>query len=109
MLVLQGHAPVPRNPPQPEDADILEEPGASIADDAARVVGAGTMQVESRDSEDLSPFRVKRCRPLGLEDHDALGEAAVPVAPSAQPSPPPAAPKRNRLGRLWHARPAQSG
>ena len=106
---MQGHAPVPRNPPQPEDADILEEPGASVADDAARAVGAGTVQVESGDSEDSSPFRVKRSRTLGLEDHDALGEAAMPVAPSTQPSPPPAALKRNRLGKLWRARPAQSG
>src|SRR4051794_16360151 len=100
---------MPRNPPQPEDADILEESGASVADDAARAVGAGTVHVRSGDSEDSSPFRVKRSRPLSVEDHDALGDAAAPVAPSSEPSPPSAAPKRNRLGRLWRARPAQSG
>ena len=94
-----------RNPPQPEDADILEEPGASIADDAARSTGAGTLLVESGDSEDSGPFRVKRSRPGSFEDHDVVASAA----PSAEPSPSSAAPKRNRLGRLWRARPAQSG
>ena len=91
-----------RNPPQPEDADILEEPNASAADDAARTAGAGPVVVESGDSEDSGPFRVKRSRPGGFEDRDA----AAPVAPSAEPSPAPAAPKRNRL---WRVRPARSG
>ena len=93
-----------RNPPQSEDADILEEPGASVADDAARAVGAGTVQVESGDSEDSSPFRVKRSRPLSAEDHDALSDAVPRGAPSTGPSPsaaaPVAAPRRARLGRL---------
>ena len=97
------------NPPQPEDADILEEPGASVADDAARTVGAGAVLVESGDSEDSSPFRVKRARPLSAEDHDALGDAAPPAAPSTEPSPSSAAPKRVRLGRLWRSRAAWSG
>ena len=93
------------NPPQPEDADILEEPGASIADDDARAAGAGAVLVESGDSEDSGPFRVKRSRPGSFEDHDAV----APAASSAEPSPSSAAPKRNWLGRLWRARPAQSG
>ena len=94
-----------RNPPQPEDADILEEPNASTVDDAARATGAGTMLVESGDSEDSGPFRVKRSRPGSFEDHDTV----APAAPSAEPSPSSTVPKRNRLGRLWLARPAQSG
>ena len=97
------------NPPQPEDADILEEPGASVADDAARAVGAGTVQVESGDSEDSSPFRVKRSRPVSVGDHDPLGDAVPPTAPSTEPSPLPSAPKRTRLGKLWRARAARSG
>ena len=91
-----------RNPPQPEDADFLEEPDASIAGDAARVAGAGTVHVESGDSEDSGPFRVKRSCPGSVEDHDAV----APAAPCTEPSPSSAAPKRNRL---WRARPAQSG
>ena len=93
-----------RNPPQPEDADILKEPNASTADDAARAASAGTVLVESGDSEDSGPFRVKRSRPGSVEAHYAV----APAAPSAEPSPSSAAPKRNRLGRLWRARPAQS-
>ena len=44
-----------RNPPQPEDADILEEPNASVAEDAARTAGAGPVVVESGDNEDSGP------------------------------------------------------
>ena len=88
------------NPPQPEDADILEVPGASVADDAARAVGAGTVQVESGDSEDSSPFRVKRSRPMSAEDHDALDEVAPPAAPSTEPSSSSADPKRSLFGKL---------
>ena len=85
-----------RNPPQPEDADILDEPNASAAEDAARIAGAGPVVVESGDNEDSGPFRVKRSRP----------DAAAPVASSAEPSSAPAAPRRNRL---WRVRGAQSG
>ena len=85
-----------RNPPQPEDTDILEEPDASIADDAARAAGAGAVLVESGDSEDSGPFRVKRSLPGSVEDHDVVAA----TAPSAEPSPSSAAPKRNRLGKL---------
>ena len=103
-----------RNPPQPEDADILDEPGASAASDAARATGASdaaqaagasAVFVESGDSEDSSPFRVKRSRPASFEDHDVV----APAVPSADPSPSSIAPKRNRLGKLWRVRPAQSG
>src|SRR4051812_39802439 len=91
LLALQGHAPVPCNPPQPEDADILEEPDASVADNAAPAVDAEIVLVETRDSVDSSPFRVKRPRPLNAEDHAALGDDAPPAAPFAGPSPSAAA------------------
>ena len=65
----------------------------------------GVVLVESGDSEDSGPFRVKRSRPGSVDDHDAIAAAA----PSAEPSPSSAAPKRNRLARLWRVRPAQSG
>ena len=113
LLALQGHAPALCNPPQPEDADILEEPGASAADDAAPTVDAEAVLVETGDSEDSSPFRVKRSRPLSAEDHDALGDVVPPAAPFAGPSPsaatPAAAPKRVRLGRLRRPRAARVG
>lgn len=91
-----------RNPPQPEDADILEEPNASAAEGVARSAGMGPMIVESGDSEDSGPFRVKRSCPGSFGDRDT----AAPVAPAADLPSAPAAPKRNRL---WRARPAQSG
>ena len=109
LLALQGHAPVLNNPPQPEDADILEEPGASGADDVAPTVDVGAVLLETRDSEDSSPFRVKRPRPLGAEDLDASSDAVLPAAPSAKPSPSVAAPKRVRLGRLGCPRAADGG
>ena len=93
------------NPPQLEDADILEEPNASAADDAVRAAGAGTVLVESGDSEDSGPFRMKRSHPESVEDHDAIAA----MAPPADPSPSSAAPKRNQLARLWRVLPAQSG
>ena len=104
LLALQGHAPVQNNPPQPEDADILEELGASAADDAALSVDAGARLPETGDSEDSNPFRVKRSRPLGAEDLDASSDAVPPAAPSTEPSPPAAAPKRSRLGRMTRRR-----
>ena len=85
-----------RNPPQPEDADILDEPDVSAAEDVARVADVGPVIVESGDSDDSSPFRVKRSRP----------DAAAPMASSAEPSSAPVAPRRNRL---WRVRGTQSG
>ena len=101
--MLQDHAPVLRNPPQPEDADILEEPGASVADDDARTVGAGAVHVESGDSEDSSPFRVKRSRP------DAVAPMTASAGPSSAPAEPSSAPVAPRRNRLWHLRGARSG
>ena len=80
-----------------------------MADDAAPTVGADAVLVESGDSEDSSPFRVKKSRPFSAEDHDALGDVVPPAAPSTEPSPSSAAPKRVRLGRLWRSRAARSG
>src|ERR1044071_2357507 len=111
LLVLQGHAPVPCNPPQPEDADIREEPDASAADNVASAVDAEIVLVDTGDSEDSSPFRVKRSRPLDVEDHVALGDDVPPADPFAGPSPSAAAPapppKRDRLGRLGRPRAAR--
>ena len=113
LLVLQGHAPVPCNPPQPEDADIREEPDASAADNVAPVVNAEIVLVETGDSEDSSPFRVRRSRPLDVEDHAALGDVVPSAAPLAGLSPstvaPAPPPKRARLGRLMRPRGARVG
>ena len=109
LLALQDHAPVLNNPPLPEDADILEEQGASGADDVAPTVDVGAVLLETGDSEDSSPFCVKRSRPLGTEDLDISSDAVLPAAPSAEPSPSAAAPKRVRLGRLGRPRAARGG
>src|SRR3954467_9893788 len=68
------------NPPQPEDANIREEPDASAAEDAAPSVDAnalagatgadesmGAALPGTGDSEDSNPFRVKRSRPRALK------------------------------------------
>src|SRR3954466_2272513 len=94
LLALQGHAPVLNNPPQPQDANILEEPDASAADDAAPTVDVGAVLLETGDSEDSSPFRVKRSRPLGAEDLDVSSDGVPLAAPYVEPSPSAAAPKR---------------
>src|SRR4051812_39662706 len=99
------------NPPQPEDADICEEPDASTAEDAARRTGASVLAgvtgadesmgadlPETGDSEDSNPFRAKWSRPPGAEDLDASSDAIPPAAPSTEPSLPTAAPKGSRLG-----------
>ena len=104
---------MPCNPPQPEEANIFEEPGASAADDATPIADAEAVLVETGDSEDSSPFRVKRSRPLSAEDHDALRDVVPPAAPFAGPSPsaaaPAAAPKRVSLGSLKRPRAAHVG
>src|SRR3954464_6789282 len=109
LLDLQGHAPVLNNPPQPEDADILEEPGASAADYVAPTADVGAVLLETGDSEDSIPFRVKRSRPLGAEDLRASSDAVPPAAPSVEPSPSAPPPKRVRLGRLFRSRTARGG
>ena len=109
LFALQGHALALCNPPHPEDADILEEPGASAADDAVPTVDAEAVLLETGDSEESSPFRMKRSRPLGAEDLDGLSDAVLPAGPFAEPSPSAAAPKRVRLGRLGRPRAARGG
>src|SRR3954468_6597349 len=109
LFALQGHVPVLKNPPQPEDADILEEPSASAADDVAPTVDVGAVLLETGDSEDSSPFRVKRSRPLGAEDLRASSDVVPSAAPSAEPSPSAAPPKRVRLGRLLRSRATRAG
>ena len=122
LLALQGHVPVMNNPPQPEDADIREEPDASAADDAAPSVDAnvladatgaddsmGAELPETGDSEDSNPFRVKRSRSSCAEDLDMTSDAVPPSAPSTEPSPPVASPKRSRLGRLVRVRTKRGG
>ena len=47
LLALQGHAPALCNPPQPEDADILEEPGASATDDVVPTVDPEVVLLET--------------------------------------------------------------
>ena len=104
---------MPCNPPQLEDADIIDESGGSAADDAALTVDVEAVLLETGDSEDSSPFRVKRSRPLSAEDLDALSDTVPPAAPLAEPSPSAAAlaavPKRVRLGRLGRPRAARGG
>ena len=69
LFALQGHVPLLNNPPQPEDADIRDEPGASGADegapsaDASAPAGAtgvdesaGVELPGTGDSEDSDPF-----------------------------------------------------
>src|SRR3954464_7835254 len=109
LLALQGHAPVLNNPPQSDDADILEEPGASAADDVAPNVDVGAVLLETGDSEDSSLFRVKRSHPLGAEDLRALNDVVPSAAPSAETSPSAPPPKRVRLGRLLRSRATRSG
>src|SRR4051812_26909543 len=104
LLAFQGHAPVLNNPPQPEDADILEESGASAADDVAPTADVGAVLLETGDSEDSGPFRVKRSRPLGAEELCASSDAVPSATPSSEPSPSPAPQKRVRLGRLLRSR-----
>ena len=101
------------NPPQPEDADICEEPDASAADDAAPSAGVSVLVgatgadestgVElpgTGDSEESAPFRVKRSRPSGAEGLDTTNGAILMSVPSAEPSPSAAEFKRPRFGRL---------
>src|ERR1041384_7204135 len=93
LLALKGHVPVMNNPPQPEDADIHEDPDASTADDAAPSVDAnvlagatganesmGAELPETGDSEDSNPLRVKRSRPSGAEDLDVTSDVVPPSA-----------------------------
>ena len=117
LFALQGHVPLLNNPPQPEDADIRDEPGASAADegapsaDASEPAGAtgvgesaGANLPGTGDSVDSDPLRIKRSRSSGVNGRDATsGSGTVsPTVPPVEPSPSAAAPKSLRLGRLVH-------
>ena len=52
---------------------------------------------------------MKRSRPLGAEDLDALSDAVLPAAPFAESSPSAVALKRVRLGRLGRPRATRGG
>ena len=110
------------NPPQPEDADIRDEPGASAADegapsaDASAPTGAtdvgesaGAELPGTGDSEDSDPLRIKRSRSSGVDDRGATSGAVPSTAPSTEPSPPVAARKRSRIGRLVRTHYARAG
>ena len=79
---------------------MREEPKVSGADGAATGVVVGAKLLETGDSEDSSPFRVKRLRPVNTENLDVLDDAAPPAGPSSEPTPSAAAPKKPKLGRL---------
>ena len=79
---------------------MREEPKVSGADGAAPGVVVGVELPETGDSEDSSPFRVKRSCPVNTESPDVLDDAAPPAGPSSEPTPSAAAPKKPRLGRL---------
>src|SRR3954466_15274022 len=97
LLFLQNHVHVLNNPPQPEDVDILDESGASAADDVALTVVSGAAVPETGDNKDLNPFHVKRSRPLSTATVDSSSYVVPLAAPSAEPSPAAVAPKRARL------------
>src|SRR3954465_6134855 len=101
------------NPPQPEDADIHDEPDASAADHAAPSadisVPAGATGVDESagvelpgtgDSEDSDPLRIKRSRSSGIDGHDVTSGTVPPTVPCTEPSPPVVARKKPRHGRL---------
>ena len=96
------------NPPQPEDADILDEPGevdanpvpasdggASGASGAVAVESTGVPPPVADDSGDSSPLRVKRTRPASGRDAAGDGkDLPAVVQPVVTCPPPPASKKR---------------
>src|SRR3954469_15871593 len=111
---LQGHVPLLSNPPQPEDAEIHDEPDAAAVDGGAPGADAGESAgaelPTSGDSEDSNPLRIKHTRSSGADGHDATSGSGdlPPAAPSVVPHPSAAAPKRRRFGKLLHAHPIAS-
>ena len=98
------------NPPQPEDAKILDEPdaadvgpvptsdgGASGADAGE---SAGGKPSAADDSGDSSPLHVKRTRPLSVSGRDVAssGDDLPAVVQSTVPCPPSTAPKKRKYG-----------
>ena len=122
LFALQGHVPVLNNLPQPEDADIRDEPGSSGADEAAPSAdasapagatgvdeSAGVELPGTGDSEDSSPsLRIKRSRSSGVDGRDATSGTVSLTVPPTELSSSAAAPKRRRLGRLVCTRSKQT-
>src|SRR4051812_4433170 len=98
LFTLQGHVPLLSNPPQPEDAEIHDEPDATAVDRGA----PGAELPTAGDSEDSNPLRIKRTRSSGADGHDAASGSGdlPPAAPSAMLHPSTTAPKRRRFGKL---------
>ena len=100
------------NPPQPEDADIRDEPDAAVVGDGASGADAGeSMGFElptAEDSGESDPLRIKRTRPSGANEPNAASGVGdlPPPAPSAVPR--SSAPKWRKFGKLvqTHAMPA---
>ena len=103
---MQGHTSLLSNPPQPEDAEILDEPDVAVFDGGASGAdvgeSAGGKLPAAGDSEDSSPLRIKRNRSSSTNEHDAAGggDDFPPAAPSFVPCPPVAFPKRRKFGVL---------
>ena len=51
---LKGHVPLLNNPPQPEDAEMVEEPEAMVVDPAPVGVGGGGQQLRANVNEPAS-------------------------------------------------------
>ena len=103
------------NSPQPEDAEICDEPNAAAADGGASGADAGeSAGVELPtvgDSEDSNPLRIKRNRSSSANEHDAAGgggDFPSPV-PSVVSCPSATAPKRRKFGKLLRTRAAPVG
>ena len=101
------------NPPQPEDADIHDEPDAVVLGDGASGADAGgSTGVELPTAEDRGesdPLRIKRTRPSGANYPDTASGVGdlPPPAPSAMTR--SSAPQRRKFGKLIqaHAAPAR--
>ena len=99
------------NPPQPEDADIHDEPDAVVLGDGASsaYVGesAGVELPTAEDSGESDPLQIKRARPSGANEPDAasgVGDLPPPAPPTVAHS---SARKRRNFGKLiqTHAAP----
>ena len=103
------------NPPQPEDAEIHDEPDAAAVDGGASGADAGEATggklPTAGDSEDSSPLRIKRNRSSSANDRDAAGggDGLPPVVPSVVSCPPSAAPKKRKYGMLLRPGAAPAG
>ena len=101
---------------------MREEPKASTAEDVAPSAdvdvpasaagvdeSAGVELPGTGDSEDSDIFFIKRSRSSVIDDRGATSGAAPSTAPSTEPSPPVAARKRSRIGRLVRTHYARAG